>query len=103
MYYFRKQRKKKDTFDRKFEDNMLVVGKTGRGKTYFAQRIAVNNLFGELKKAERVSQKGHSAQIEVEIQFCFAMSVEFHYPSRVEKLHDLLVHFKKISNGDADF
>ena len=45
-----------------------------------------------------VSQIELSVSREAEIQSCFAAPVEFQYPSRVEKLDNLLVHFKKISS-----
>ena len=32
------------TYGRKFEENILIVGQTGCGKTTFIQRIAKNNL-----------------------------------------------------------
>ena len=90
--------KQKYTYDGKFEGNILVVGKTGRGKTCFAQRIAVNNLFDELKKMEWVSQIELPAWRAAEIQSCFAAPDEFHNPSRVKEADGLLVHFNKINS-----
>ena len=43
------------TYDGKFEGNILIVGKTGCGKTGFVQKLALNKFFGELVKAEWVS------------------------------------------------
>ena len=34
------------TYDGKFEGNILVVERTGCGKTGFAQKLAVNRFFG---------------------------------------------------------
>ena len=34
------------TFDGKFEGNILIVGRTGCGKTTFIQRLGKNKLFG---------------------------------------------------------
>ena len=42
----------KAIYDRQFQGNILVVGKTGCGKTYFLQKLALNKFFGELVKAE---------------------------------------------------
>ena len=35
--------------------NILVVGKTGCGKTYLLQKLALNKFFGELVKTELVT------------------------------------------------
>ena len=42
-------------YDGKFQENVLVVGRTCCGKTYFVQKLAVNIFFGKLAKAEWVS------------------------------------------------
>ena len=34
------------TYDEKFEGNILVVGRTGCGKTTFIQKLGKNKLFG---------------------------------------------------------
>ena len=49
-------------YEGKFEGNILVVGKTGCRKTYFFQRLALNNIFGELEKIERVLRLRLSVQ-----------------------------------------
>ena len=36
-------------YDGKFEGNILVAGRTGCGKTTFAQNLAQNKMFGSLK------------------------------------------------------
>ena len=36
----------KYSFDGKFEENILIVGRTGCGKTTFIQKLASNNMFG---------------------------------------------------------
>ena len=38
-----------------FTGNVLIVGRTGCGKTYFMQKLAVNTFFGKLKRVEWVS------------------------------------------------
>ena len=37
-------------FDAKLEVNILVVGRTGCGKTTFAQNLVKNKIFGEIKE-----------------------------------------------------
>ena len=34
----------------KFNDNILIVGRTECGKPYFTQKLEINNFFGKLKK-----------------------------------------------------
>ena len=42
-------------YDGQFGSNILVVGKTGCGKTHFLQKLTVNKFSGKLIKAEWVS------------------------------------------------
>ena len=42
-------------YDAKFSGNMLIVGRTGCGKTYFTQKLAINRFFGQTKNVECVS------------------------------------------------
>ena len=38
------------SFDAKFEGNILVVGKTGCGKTTFVKNLGKNKMFGKINK-----------------------------------------------------
>ena len=38
------------SFDTKFEGNILVVGRTGCGKTTFVQNLGKNKMFSEIKE-----------------------------------------------------
>ena len=38
----------KNVYDGCFNGNILVVGRTGCGKTTFIQRLGPNNLFGDI-------------------------------------------------------
>ena len=42
------------TYDAKFEGNILVVGRTGSGKTTFVQNLWKNKLFGDIKEVYRI-------------------------------------------------
>ena len=42
-------------YDGQFGGNILVVGRTGCGKTCFLQKLGLNNFFGKLVKTEWVS------------------------------------------------
>ena len=39
----------KYSYDGKFKDNILTVGRTRCGKTTFVQNLGKNNLFGDVK------------------------------------------------------
>ena len=81
-------------YDRQFRGNILVVGKTGWGKTYFLQKLAPNKFFGELVKAEWVSGIKIDDQREAEIQACFSNKVEFHHAADPDELTELIEKFK---------
>ena len=42
-------------YDLQFRGIIFVVGRTGCGKTYFLQKLGLNNLFGKIVKTEWVS------------------------------------------------
>ena len=71
-------------YDGKFSGNILVVGRTGCGKTAFIQKLAISKFFGELNKAEWVSFIKLDKQREAEIQSCFECELDFYYPRNKE-------------------
>ena len=44
------------SWDAKFEGNILVVGRTGCGKTTFVQNLRKNKMFGEIKQVTWLSK-----------------------------------------------
>ena len=42
-------------YDGQFYGNILVVGRTGCGKTTFLEKLGLNNFFGNIIKTERIS------------------------------------------------
>ena len=88
-------------YDGMFSGNILIVGRTARGKTYFTQKLALNNFFGELKKVEWISYIEMNSEREAEIESCFSRPAEFHYPKELEKFNDLLDVFKACSKTAA--
>ena len=58
-------------YGRQVRGNVLIVGRTGCGKTYFIQKSVANNFFSDLVKAEWVSYIQLDKTSETEIQFCF--------------------------------
>ena len=85
-------------YDAKFSGNILIVGRTGCRKTYFTQKLAIINFFGQLKKVKWVSYIKLKVEREDEVESCFSCNVEFHYPKRLQKFNDLLEDFKACSN-----
>ena len=46
-----------EIYDEKFAGNILIVRRTACGKTFFTQKLALNNFFGKLKRTEWVSHR----------------------------------------------
>ena len=90
-------------YNRKFPGNIIVVGRTGCGKTGFVQKLAVNKFFGDLVKAEWVSYIKLNKQREAELQSCFDSQLDFYYPRSREHLDELLEYLKtKSSSAEPD-
>ena len=70
------------------------MGKTGRGKTYFVQKLDLHNFFGKIVKEEWVSSVQLSKSREAEIQSCFNSRVGFHHVQDIENLKELIETFK---------
>ena len=81
------------TYNGRFEGNILVVGRAECGKIGFVQKLAVNNFFGELVKAEWVSYIKLDKQREAELQSCFDTQLDFYYTRNKEQSENLLEHF----------
>ena len=58
------------------------------------QKLAINNFFGDIVKAEGVSSIELTPTREAEIQSSFSCDVEFHYPQTLERFDELIEHFK---------
>ena len=61
----------KSIYKGQFQGNMLVVGKTGCGKTHFVQKLGLNEFFGKIVKTEWVTGIETDEQRGAEIQSCF--------------------------------
>ena len=85
-----------------FYGNILVVGRTGCGKTRFVQKLAVNSFFRDLAKAEWISYIKLDKRREAEIQSCFNCELEFHYPKNKEHFENLLQDFKIKSSKSGE-
>ena len=61
----------KYVYDAKFSGSILIGGRTGCGKTYFTQKLAINRFFGPLKMVEWASY------IELKLREKLKMSLVF--------------------------
>ena len=84
----------KSIYEGQFRGNILVVGKTGCGKTYFLKKLGLNKFFGKLVKTEWVTGIEIDEQREAEIQSCFSNKVEFHLATEPDDLVSLIEKFK---------
>ena len=90
-------------YDGKFSGNILVVGRTGCGKTAFVQKLAINRFFDELNAAEWVSFTKLDKAREAEIQSCFECELDFYYPRNKEQIEELLEYFKtKLNSSEIE-
>ena len=90
-----------DIYDGQFKGNILVLGRTDSGKTYFIQQLALNGIFGNLEKTFWVSGIILSDTRKAQIQSCFSNDIEFFDVSSYEDLNELINYFKEL-NQDAD-
>ena len=89
-------------YDGQFRGNVLVVGKTGCGKTTFLQKLGLHNFFGKIVKTEWVSGIEIDEKCEAEIQSCFDNEVEIHIAKKPDKLVSLLETFKLRTRDSLD-
>ena len=80
-------------YDGQFRENVLVVGRTGCGKTQFLEKLGLHNFFGNIVKTEWISGIEISESREAEIQSCFDNKVEFHPVSDADGLKKLIKTF----------
>ena len=79
------------SYDGRFEGNILVVGRTGCGKTTFVQNLRENKLFRVVKEVYWTSKIELSADRESNIRDCFKdQNVDFKYPNNLDDFNDLL-------------
>ena len=89
-------------YDGTFSNNILVDGKTGCGKTSFAQILGKNKIFGNgLKSVYWVPKINLKKSGKDEIRECFSYTnVEFHYPDNLADFNLLIETFQKDTLDD---
>ena len=89
-------------YDGQFYRNVLVVGRTGCGKTTFLEKLGVNNFFGKIIKTEWISGIDINKQREAEIQSYFSNETEVHVAKEQDELDSLIETFKLRSREESD-
>ena len=92
---------KEYTYDGKFEGNILVVGRTGCGKTTFIQKLGKNKLFGS--EVTDVSKIVLSTEREDFIRESFVeQEVHFSYPHDLGNFNYLVENFTQDKSEYVD-
>ena len=91
-----------DIYDGQFRGNILVLGRTDSGKTYFIQQLALNGIFGNLEKTYWISGITLSDTRKAQIQSCFSNEIEFYDISSHEDLNELINYLKEINEDNDD-
>ena len=83
------------TCDGKFEGNLLIVGRTGCGKTTFIKKLGQNKMFGnDIVEVFWVSKIFLTRERENTIRDCFLdQHVQFAYPNNVDDFNYLIDSF----------
>ena len=80
-------------YDGQFRGNILVVGRTGCGKTTFLEKLGLNNFFGHIIM-EWISSIDIDKKREAEIQSYFSSETEIHIAKEPDELDSLIETFK---------
>ena len=92
-----------DIYNVQFNGNILLVGRTGCGKTTFLEKLTINKFFGDIVKTEWVSGIEIDTSREPEIQSCFSNETKVHVATEGDELDALIGNFKLKAlenNGD---
>ena len=83
------------SYDGKFEGNILVVGRTGCGKTTFIQKLGQSKMFGSIIiEVFWLSKIILSEDRERNIRECFEeQNVQFAYPHNLDNFNYLVENF----------
>ena len=88
-------------YDGQFYGDILVVGRTGCGKTTFLEKLGLNNFFGNILKTEWISGTDIDKKREVEIQSCFSNETDVHIAKEQDELDSLNETFKLQSREET--
>ena len=86
-------------YDGQFYGNILVVRRTGCGKTTFLEKLGLNNLFENKIKTEWISGIDTDKKREAEIQSYFSSETEVHVAKEQDEL-DSFIETSKLSSRE---
>ena len=81
-------------YDGQFYRNILVVGRTGCGKSTFLEKLGLKNVFGNIIKTEWISEIDIDKKREAEIKTYFGNKTEVHVAKEQDELDSLSETFK---------
>ena len=84
-----------------FSGNILVVGRTGCGKTTFLEKLGLNKFFGDIIKTEWISGIDIDKKREAKIQSYFSNETEVHSAKEQDELDSLIETFKLRSREET--
>ena len=86
----------KYSYNGRFDGNILVVGRTGCGKTTFVRNLQKKKPFGDIKEVFWITKIVLSAEREDSIRDCFKdQSFNLNYPDNIEDFDYLLETCKR--------
>ena len=88
-------------YNGQFSDNILVVGRTGCGKTTFLEKLRLNKFFGDIIKTEWISGIDIDKKREAKIQSYFSNETEVHSAKEQDELDSLIETFKLRSREET--
>ena len=88
------------TYDGQFCSNILVVGRTGCGKTTFLEKLGLNNFFGNIIKTGWISGIDIDKKRDAKIQSYFSNQAEVHVAKEPDELDSLIETFKLRSHEE---
>ena len=91
-----------DICNGQFNGNILLVGRTGCGKTTFLEKLAINKFFGNIIKTEWVSGIEIDTSRDAEIQSCFSNETKVHVATEKDELDTLIENFKLKTLENSD-
>ena len=89
-------------YNGQFYGNIMIVGRTGCGKTKFLEKLGLNNFFGDIVKTEWISGIDIYKQREAEIQSYFSNKTEVQVAKEQDELDSLIETFKLRSLEESD-
>ena len=87
-------------YNRQFSGNILVVGRTGCGKTTFLEKLGLNKFFGDIIKTEWISGIDTDKKREAEIQSYLSNEKEVDVAKEQDEPDSLIETFKLRSQDD---